>query len=300
MKKRLWLFLLLAHASFAQNWRPQVGIHLGLLVNFGTHRNDIGLKVDSYVGNQYLQLNAGVTYRYFLSNLGNRQGFSELRNSFGAVIMWGKKKNPINIDWDGALHQTTSPYSIGYQFLIYVDQTKTSQFSGAWNIGIQRVDILFENDIWAGQGKDRFRTGSLIVSYRDSLQKASLGITIWTGETAKAPWIHDSLPGMPNGYHDISKNDYGKLNHGILYGEWKTQIIYNQTAGLRVGWDSEQIRHAVQNRFAHDLVWLPKKFPRKTPQYPRLDDNGNNVFSRKEARKPKFYFQSFLNDGLPY
>lgn len=184
MKPVLFLFLLLCYSSGAQSWRPNAGIHLGLLVGFGSHQNDFGLKLDSYAGNQYVQLNAGITYRFFLSNLGDRCRFSEWRTSFGGVIMWGKKKNPINMDWDGALHQTTSPYSIGYQYLIYHDPMGTSQSSGAWNIGIQRVDILFENDVFGGQGKDRFRTGAVVVSYRDSLQKASIGLLIWTGKHA--------------------------------------------------------------------------------------------------------------------
>lgn len=300
MKFIIFLLFCWVQVCFSQNWRPQVGGHLGILIGFGSHQNDVGLKVDSYVGNDYLQINAGATYRYFLTNLGKRTNFGEWRLSTGAVIMWGKKKNSINMDWDGALHQTRTPYSIGYQYLWYFDKLGTAQRSGAWNIGIQRIDILFENDVWGGQAKDRFRTGALIVSYRDSMQKISLGLTIWTGETRLSPWIRKTLPGMPNGYRDLSKNAFGKLNHGILYGEYKRTIDFGQTAGMRLGWDSEQIRHCFQNRFTHDLIWLPKNIERNTPHYPRLDELGNNVFNRKAARKPLFYFKTFLNDGLPY
>jgi hypothetical protein len=282
------------------NWRPTVGAHLGVLFGFGSHQNDLGFKLDTYIGNSYFQLNAGYTGRFFLTNLGKRTNFWESRTSFGAVIMWGKKSNPLNMDWDGALHQTRTPYSIGFQYLLYHDRKGSSQVSGAWNIGIQRVDILLENDVFGGLARDGFRTGSLVVSYRDSLQKASIGLTIWTGDTRKTTWIRETREGMPNGYRDLTNNPYGKLNHGILYGEWKTNFYLGQTAGVRFGWDSEQIRHVFQNRISHDLIWLPKKIQRNTPHYPRLSDDGRNVFQRSESRKPKFYHRVFLNDGLPY
>lgn len=300
---RLLLFFFLGcfQALVAQNkWVPHAGIKATLLVSFGSHQNDLGVKLDSYLGNQYLQLNAGLTSRYFLTNLGNRKSFGELRISTGGVVMFGKANNPVNMDWDGALHQSTSSYSIGYAYYWYLDRVGTTQRSGAWNLGIKRVDILLENDVFAGQAKDRFRTGALVFSYRDEYYKASLGLTIWTGETGGTVWDHTPRPGAPNGIRDLTSMPYGKLNHGILYGEMKYRFAGMQTAGARLGWDSEQIRYVFQNKITHDLIFFPKSIKRNTPHYPRLDENGNNVFSRKEARKPRFYYQTFLNDGLPY
>ncbi len=302
MNRFLFLFFVWSSvvASGQNRWKPDAGIKATLLVAFGSHQNSLGVKLDSYVGNDFVQLNAGVTARYFLTNLGNRSNFGELRFSTGGVLMLGKGKNPVNMDWDGSLHQSKSEYSIGYAHYWYLDRLGTSQRSGAWNIGIQRVDILMENDVFGGQAKDRFRTGSLVVSYRDSLYKASVGLTIWTGETAETIWNKTALPGAPNGFRDLTARPFGKLNHGILYGEMKHRFVGVQTAGARLGWDSEQIRHIFQNKMSHDLVLFPKKMVRRTPHYPRLDKLGNNVFTRKEARKPRFYFQTSLNDGLPY
>lgn len=302
MNRFLFLFFFCPSVlAFGQNrWKPDAGIKATLLVAFGSHQNSLGLKLDSYVGNDFVQLNAGVTTRYFLTNLGNRNNFGELRLSAGGVLMFGKGRGPINMDWDGPLHQSKSEYSIGYAHYWYLDRLGTSQRSGAWNLGIQRIDILMENDVFGGEAKDRFRTGGLIVSYRDSLYKASIGLTIWTGETAETIWDKNPWPGAPNGYRDLTSGPFGKLNHGILYGELKHRFVGGQTAGARLGWDSEQIRHVFQNKLSHDLVLFPKKMVRNTPHYPRLDEAGNNVFTRKEARKPRFYFQTFLNDGLPY
>lgn len=301
MNRLLFLILLLPVLAFGQKrWEPNAGIKATLLIAFGSHQNSLGIKVDSYLGNDFVQLNAGITTRYFLTNLGNRSNFGELRLSAGGVLMFGKGENPVNMDWDGPLHQSKSEYSIGYAHYWYLDRLGTSQRSGAWNIGIQRIDLLMENDVFGGQARDRFRTGGFIVSYRDSLYKASIGLTIWTGETAETSWNRSPLPGAPNGFRDLTARPFGKLNHGILYGELKHRFVGVQTAGARLGWDSEQIRHVFQNKLSHDLVLFPKKMVRNTPHYPRLDESGNNIFARKEARKPRFYFQTFLNDGLPY
>lgn len=301
MNRFLFLILLLPILAFSQNrWKPGAGIKATVLIAFGSHQNSLGFKFDSYVGNDFAQLNAGITTRYFLTNLGNRSHFGEIRLSAGGVVMFGKGKNPLNMDWDGPLHQSKSEYSIGYAHYWYLDRVGSSQRSGAWNIGIQRVDILLENDVFGGQAKDRFRTGSLVVSYRDSLYKASVGMTIWTGESGETHWDRNPLPGAPNGYRDLTGKPYGKLNHGILYGEFKHRFVGVQTAGTRIGWDSEQIRHVFQNKLSHDLILFPTKMERRTPHYPRLNELGENVFTRKEARKSQFYFQTFLNDGLPY
>ncbi len=302
MNRFLFLFFLWPSVLvYSQSrWKPHAGIKATLLVTFGSHQNSLGLKLDSYLGNDFAQLNVGATTRYFLTNLGNRANFGEVRLSAGGVVMFGKGNNPLNMDWDGTLHQSKSEYSIGYAHYWYLDRVGTSQRSGAWNIGIQRIDILMENDVFGGQAKDRFRTGSLIVSYRDSLYKASIGLTIWTGETGETVWDKTPLSGAPNGFRDLTVKPFGKRNHGILYGEMKHRFVGVQTAGARIGWDSEQIRHVFQNKISHDLVLFPKKMIRRTPHYPRLDQLGNNVFTKKEARKPQFYFQTFLNDGLPY
>ncbi len=271
------------------------GAKVSAIVSFGTHQRAIGLELSGYAGTDFAQLSASSRYMYFFKNLGSRCHFGEWKNSLGAQAIWGKQRQSPFYEWGTAFHKSNRPYSLGYLHIWYKDKVGTSQRSGAWNVGIQRFDIQFENDVWAGQAKDRFRSGNLFISYRDSLQKIGLGIQIWTGETAGSPWIHTTNEKMPSGYRDISNRPYGYLNHGILYLEYQRLIGFEQFAGARIGWDSEQIRHAVQNRFTHDLVILPKKFPRNTPHYPRLDTFGNPVFTKKDTRPAMFYGSVFLN-----
>lgn len=294
------VFMLSTYLYGQNKWIPRFGFNVGLVASFGTHQNNLGLKLDSYIGNQYLQINAGVCTRYFFTGLGNRMKFLELRFAPGAVLMFGRPNNPINFTWGGSLNQSSASYSIGYALLWYYDRIGTTQLSGEWNLGIKRVDIRFENDVFGGQARDRFRTGSLLISYRDSLFKAGIGITIWTGDTRNSTWNKEARPGMPNGYRDITQNPFGKTSHGILFTEFDYHFFPNKYVGGRIGWDSEQVRHVFQNKISHDLVLFPKKMKRNTPHYPRLNAAGEVVFDKKSARKPKLYFQSYLNDGLLY
>lgn len=293
-------FLLLVVQLRAQSLEINSGVKLSLLATIGSHQSSLGLRFNAFVGCRYAQLNGGTQIRLFGNNLGKRVNMYEWRHELGAVAMWGQETNPVQFEYSGALHQQKSKYSLGYAYIWYFDNKETSQRSGTWNLGLGRVDLQFENDVFAGQAKDRFRTGTLFLSYRDSLNKYGLGVQLWTGETRHSVWYHEPLPKCPSGYRDLTPLAYGKLNHGILFAEWKYRFTDFNYVGGRIGWDIEQVRHVVQNRFTHDLILLPKSIERNTPHYPRLDDKGNNVFTRKEIRKTTPYFSVFLNDGGLY
>lgn len=293
-------FICLIPTVFAQQWSGRnAGVKCSFLMSIGTHQTAFGIGLNAYAAIENVQVNWGTTYRFFEHNLGDRCHFGEWRHTIGAVFMAGKKENPINFEWDGALHQSNKPFSLGYAYIWYFDKVGSTQRSGTWNIGVDRIDIQFENDVFGGQAKDRFRTGNLFISYRDAYNKAGIGIQIWTGETKFSHWNRDASPKMPSGYRDLTSLSYGNLNHGNIYVEYK-HFEFQQIAGMRLGVDSENVRHLFQNRISHDLIFFPKKIERNTPHYPRLDENGKNVFSRDSVRKSKPYFKVFLNDGLLY
>ncbi len=294
-------FCFFSSYTISQTWNSShLGVRLSLLVSIGSHQSSCGFSIQTFAAIPNAQLNVGSTFRYFGNNLGNRSNFGEFRSSLGLVLRAGKSTNPINFDWDGALHQSASPYSLGYSYLFYWDRIGTAQRSGTWNIGIQRIDLQFENDVFGGQAKDRFRTGNLVVSYRNHLQKVSLGVQLWTGETRNSIWDKTPRDRCPNGCRDLTPLPFGKLNHGIVCIEAKQLTDFDQRAGVRLGIDSEQIRHIAQNRISHDLILFPKSIQRNTPHYPRLNEKGENVFSRKDIRPDLLYYQVFLNDGLLY
>lgn len=274
-----------------------MGAQLGVLVEFGTHVNSIGLQTKGYLGTSFTQLNIGNTIRFNLNHLAGRKNFWENRSYVGGAFMFGKERLPIDFDLDGLNHQSARPYAIAYNYVCYWDQANTSQVAGGFALHLGQLSMRVQNDIFSGNGRDRFRTAHFYMNYRWDFVKVGVGAYLWTGETRGAIW--DKTPGskMPNGYRTIDHLPYGKTSHGIFYVSGSYHLPYGNTAFLRMGIDSEQIRHVLQNRLFHDLIFLPKQFPRHTPHYPRLDENGFPVFDAQSRKKDKFYAQFGLNDN---
>lgn len=284
--------------SFEQTFKAErFGMSVGLLLNVGTHVNTIGISLNSYYQDFFYQVNAGSSFTYNLTGYGNRKNFWESRNSLGLLLLGGKKEMKPDFQLNGLLHNSAYNYGIGYNYIWYFDNVKTSQLSGGWGVHVKSFSLLLENDIFGGQGKDRFRTGHVTMNYRLNDFKITTGLNIWTGETANSEWQKSSLDKCPSGYRELDNLLYGKTSHGILYGGLSYNLGYGQFTTMRIGIDSENIRHAFQNRLMHDLIFLPKRIERKTPHYPRLDEFGCPVFEGSLVRQSKFYYQQGLNEN---
>lgn len=298
MKKIFFLLFLTPFSSFEQTFKAEkVGMSIGILFNVGAHVNSVGIAFNGYYHDYFYQINAGSTFTFNLTNYGKRKHFWETRNSLGLILLGGKKEMTPDFQLNGLLHNSNYNYGLGYNYIWYFDNAKTSQLSGGWAVHLKSFSLLLENDIFGGQGKDRFRTGHLTMNYRLKDFKISTGLNIWTGETANSIWNKEGFDKCPSGYRELENLPYGKTSHGILYGGISFNLGYGQFANTRIGVDSEKIRHAFQNRLMHDLIFLPKKFERKTPHYPRLDDLGCPVFEDSLVRKSKFYFQLGINEN---
>lgn len=277
--------------------KPNAGIQVGIVLDVGTHDFGIGVQLKSFIGFDYAQLNVGNTFMWKVYGLGNRTNYFENRFYAGGALMIGKKKSYVDFELDGLAHQTQRNFAVSYNFLIYSDNAGTSQLSGAFGMYIQNVSIKFENDVFSGQAKDRFRTGIFDISYRTDKFKLNTGFYIWTGETANSFWDKSvRTKKMPSGYRSLEDLPYGKTSHGNVYGGVKFLIPYGNIAHVRIGVDSEHFRHAVQNRLIHDLCFLPDKVKRNTPHYPRLNEDGCPVFEKKLVRKDQLYLQFGLNN----
>lgn len=80
---------------------------------------------------------------------------------------------------------------------------------------------------------------------------------------------------------------------GLSNGYWlRAQVQYAwygfQTLGGEVGVDSEKVRHAVQNRFIHDMTFLPDKWvTMENPHVPMRDtEGGQYLFREGQTIKP--------------
>ena len=298
MKKGILFLLIIPSFLVGQTVvNTRIGASFGLLLNFGSHINSVGISLNSYYQDYFYQLNVGSSLTYNLNGYGNRTKFWESRTSLGALLLAGKKQTTPDFQLNGLLHNSSYNYGIGYNYVWYYDNSETSQRSGGWSFHLKNIAVLIENDVFGGQAKDRFRSGHLAVTYRENDFKFSTGLYIWTGETANSIWTKVKSKNCPSGFRILEDLPYGKTSHGILYGGISYNLGYAQFAQARIGLDSERIRHIFQNRIAHDLQFLPSYVERNTPHYPRLDSNGCAVFDNEFIRKNKLYFQIGSNEN---
>jgi hypothetical protein len=298
MKKALYIFFLFPFLNLSQTFSSEkFGASVGCVVSLGTHVTSLGFKVDAYYSDYFYQVNAGTTIRFNGKSYGERKQFIESRNSLGLVLLAGKRESALDFQLDGLHHNTGYNYGLAYNYLWYFDNAGTSQRSGGWGAHIKNVSLLFENDVFGGQAKDRFRTGHLAVIYKMDDFKFSTGLQLWTGETANSTWQRISMDKCPSGFRVLEDLPYGKTSHGILYAGFNARLPYGQIVNARIGIDSEQIRHGVQNRFTHDLILFPKKIERNTPHYPRLDEEGCPVFTKDSIRNPRLFLQFSMNEN---
>lgn len=297
MNRILLLCLVLPFCGFAQSLSTKrFGVSAGLIFTFGSHVNRAGLSLNTYYQDHFYQFNLGTTYTFNLTGYGQRRNFWEMRNSVGLILLAGKKESIRDFQLDGLFHNTAFNYGLGYNYLFYLDNAGTSQLSGGWAAHIKNLSILFENDVFGGQRKDRFRSNHLVVSYKYDELKFKTGLYLWTGETAGSVWEKIAMEKCRGGFRILEDLPYGRTSHGNLYAGVDYNLGSGQFTSFRVGIDSEHIRHAFQNRLIHDQLFLPKRIEQNTPHYPRLNEFGCPVFNKEEVRKDRFYFQQGFND----
>lgn len=297
VRKLFLIPLLFAHGLRAQHYfQDHFGASVSIIANVGSHVSGIGIGVNTYYTDYFYQFNLGSTFYLNEHSYGGRRNYFDWKTAVGAALLFGRKEMPIDFQLNGLNHQTAHNFAVAYNYILYRDNAGTSQSSGGFALHLKNFSLYHENDVFAGNAKDRFRTGHVLLTYREEFYKLGFGVNLWTGETANSIWQRVSLDECPSGFRLLEELPYGKTAHGIAYGGIWYQGPYNQIAHLKIGYDSEQIRHIVQNRIIHDLVFLPKGLPRNTPHYPRIDENGCAVFTKDEIRKGKMFLQLGMND----
>lgn len=296
MRLLFLISILINFSVLSQTFKSEkLGMFSGIVLNFGTHVNSIGLSLKGYYSDYFYQINIGSTFSWNINSYGNRRNFRESRSYLGVVFLGGKKDRIIDFQLDGLNQQTNYRNGLAYNYIWYYDNVGTSQLSGSFALHINKISICFENDLFAGQGKDRFRTGHLFFSYQYNSFKFGSGVYLWTGETSGVEWEGISMKDTPYGFKRLTNLKYGKTSHGILYGTAIYDFGYGQNSHIKTGLDDEQIRHIIQNKIIHDLIFLPKTLPHMTPHYPRLNEKGLPIFTKCEKRKSKLYLQLGLN-----
>ena len=85
----------------------------------------------------------------------------EMQAKLGAVLLWGKGERPVSPFLRILAHQSSKPYSVAYAYQLYLDTQGTSQWSGSIGLGIEQFSLEIENDFFAFQSEDCFRSGAI-------------------------------------------------------------------------------------------------------------------------------------------
>lgn len=309
MKQRIlilffWAFL---GDGFAQevNYQPHFGGQIGLSFNFGSHLNRLGLKVQGYYAHQHFQVQTGGHFLYNFTSFGPKQARPEAQLFVGALVSYGPQDSLSNPFINRVSNQTRRSNSIAYSYNWYLEKL-TPQPTGTLALQFGRIEIITENDALAGQGQDKFRTGTFQVAYRYQDSRLALNTILWTGDTHGEKTCRINEPGdypCRYGYKDISKAHCGQYSHGILALQYQHYLGYQQTAQASMGIDAEQVRHFFQNKLIHDMPFWPRKWNKvHNPHLPMLDKNGAPyLFEEGQELKPtSWYLDLGLNAPLFY
>jgi hypothetical protein len=271
----------------------QFAYRFGVSILAGTHVNRVGGFAEArYAYDRYDVYNRTAVYFAFQSWGPPVRGI-ELQNQTGFDIGWGD----ANKRFDSRLTRSTREYAAGYSYNVYLDTRRTSQVTGTVNMQLNKILLSIENDIFARGYYDRYRTGALRIGYVDSNVYAGLQLSMWTGQHTGQRVIDSTYPGR-YGYMNLEDGKYGGYSHGILSAFVQHRAGY-ATATAAGGIDAEQIRHAVQNKFLHDMPFIPKKWIKHPNAHiPMIARDGKsykyNFGQRIRPIRP--YLQLSLND----
>ena len=120
--------------------------------------------------------------------------------------------------------------------------------------------------------------------------------TLFTGQMGER--VTDSNYPFVGIYENTVGGKYTEFSHGLLSAQFKYAGNYFQNYQANIGVDSERIRHAVQNRFGHDIL-IGHGI---NAHVPMLDDKGKQyLFKEGQKVKPmKFYMNLFSNPATFY
>lgn len=282
----VYLVLLTAiHGCFAQNlfvgWRSTLEL--------GSHEQRFGMGVHATLQFSSVMMSLGSDVAWNYTSLGERKKMWESRTYAGTAWYFNDQQGAGDFEMGALKNPFTRSSSFGYAYLWYWDNAATQQTSGLFRGEYQGHSLALENDFFAGQGKDRFRTASLRYRFRGDFWSVHSGLNLWTGETAGVKVQSQELKGKVIYFKDISSLAFGRTSHGIFFGGIRYGLK-GQSIGVDLGMDSEKIRNTWQNKIAHHGIWH-QKHPEKGVIYPMLNSSGNPTMYPSKIRLKRPYFR---------
>lgn len=162
---------------------------------------------------------------------------------------------------------------------------------------MNELSFITENDLFSGTPHlDRFRTGAFLLQYQKDNFQIGINATLFTGQMGER--ITDESYPFGHVYENTIGGKYPQCSHGLLSGQIKYVGDYYQTYQANIGVDSERVRHAIQNRFTHDIL-IGRGI---NAHVPMIDDKGKQfLFKDGQQVKPiSFYMNLFSNPAIFY
>ena len=301
--KKRYIILFLLFFSFANNANSQqyqegsVGINIGIVLAIGTHIDRIGGTINGYYKMDHFQFNPSFRCYFNAKNLGPDNHSLEAVIGLGIVYGYGKLDTALNAFYSPISNQTAYKNSFGYAYQFYLSTIETSQQTGLFSIEVDQFNFITENDIFAGTPRlDRYRTAAILIQYSKDNYQVGINTTLFTGQMGQR--ITDANYPFVGVYENRVGGKYTEYSHGLLSAQFKYAGNYYQNYKASIGIDSERVRHAVQNRFAHDILVGHGI----NAHVPMIDDKGEQyLFKEGQKVKPlKFYMNLFSNPATFY
>lgn len=279
------------------------GFNVSLNTAFGTHFQRLGVNLNFFYINRAFQANTELRAFINFKSLGPKKKYPELILAQGVLYGYGNKLSYFNPFISSVSNQTEFESSVAYSYNIYLNTAQTRQVTGIVSIEVKRFSLITENDILAHSYFDRFRTAAFLLQFQfEDKWQAAVNCTMWTGQYFRRHESDD--PHFFRGcYMDTAGGVYTHLSHGLLSAQFKYNVMYSQNAQISIGTDAEQVRNVMQNKFIHDMKYVPRKWNKtKNCHLPMIDENGNPfIYNRgQKVRRPKPYLNVFSNTGLFY
>lgn len=279
-----------------------MGLTFGVNFAVGSHFQRLGLNVNFFYINNFFQANSEVRAYFSFKNLGPQYIYPELVLSQGLVFGYGTKRTLWNPFINSISNQTKYSCSFAYSYNAYFNPIKTKQQTGIVAFQFNQVTFIAENDILARTYYDRFRTGGFLLQYQHEDQyQVAVSSSMWTGEMGRIVRNDSGYKGRC--YIDTTGGRYTTNSHGLLSLQFKYNIGLSQNLQTNVGIDAEQVRNGIQNKFIHDMPFLPKKWMKsKNCHIPMLDTEGNQYLGRanQKIKNPALYWNVFSNANVFY
>jgi len=268
------------------------GLRIGISYQLGTQTNKAGVNLGAFARSNVTDTEAFLSLSTYqnLSHIQTRETGRESQVSFGLTQAFGAEQDGFDrYDWSLGANNTQRNHSISLYSNLYLDTYETSQRTLGISANINDVNVRFENDYdptkILGDYGDRYRTAALEVGYRVSDDARIIaGINLFTGDPEQGGVLsrEEGGTGRYGNYtmvrtdgSDVTARDrsIGNAYIGVSGLDFAT-TEFESALGLddlevKVGWSSEAIRGATQNRL-HDLI--------ANPHIPLRDVSGKPYF----------------------